>query len=62
MRPLLLLVCASGAAFAAGQTGTQVLKFSQPAENWEKQSLPIGNGTIGANTKTDKRIQIKAKK
>lgn len=49
MRSLLFLALASGTAFAAGQTGSQVLKFSQPAENWEKQSLPIGNGVIGAN-------------
>lgn len=49
MRPLLFLSLASGAALAAGQDGSKVLKFSQPTENWEKQSLPIGNGTIGAN-------------
>ncbi|MEO1857019.1 MAG: glycoside hydrolase N-terminal domain-containing protein [Rubritalea sp.] len=49
MRSLFFLAITSSSALAAGQTGTQVLKFSQPAENWEKQSMPVGNGMIGAN-------------
>ena len=27
---------------------SQTLWFSSPAKNWEKEGLPLGNGTMGA--------------
>jgi len=39
-------VCAVFADFAAA--AENVLWYRQPAENWEKEALPIGNGRLGA--------------
>jgi alpha-L-fucosidase 2 len=42
------LVCAGLAGVAqAGQTGA-VLWFDRPAKHWEQETLPIGNGAMGA--------------
>src|SRR3954447_11198698 len=42
---LLLAVCAMSAA-APGQS--LALRYKQPAEDWQSQALPIGNGRLGA--------------
>src|SRR6476646_10331706 len=43
---VVLLLLAAG---AFGQSGAKlVLSYRQPAEDWQTQALPIGNGRIGA--------------
>src|SRR6476646_13855 len=43
---VVLLLLAAG---AFGQSGAKlVLSYRQPAEDWQSQALPIGNGRLGA--------------
>jgi alpha-L-fucosidase 2 len=42
----IFLLAASAAAVAYGQR--LVLRYNQPAEDWQSQALPIGNGRLGA--------------
>ncbi|MBB5353917.1 hypothetical protein HNR46_004182 [Haloferula luteola] len=54
---LRILACFTAAASAAPLT----LRFDEPATDWEKHGLPLGNGTIGAVAMGDPahdRIQI----
>ena len=37
-------VCGASLTIAA----PQLLRYSKPAENWEQEGLPIGNGSLGA--------------
>ena len=41
-----LLLTPLGATLAANAPAT--LRYDQPAQNWEKEALPIGNGRLGA--------------
>jgi len=46
----LIVAITAGTALAAEPrvpTGHSVLRYRAPAENWEKQALPIGNGRLG---------------
>jgi len=36
-----------GATVSAGESNDPVLWYSQPAESWEKQAQPLGNGRLG---------------
>ncbi|TFW29039.1 glycoside hydrolase family 95 protein [Duganella callida] len=45
MKPLIVLVLVSASAVAAPDL---TLRYAQPATDWEKEALPIGNGRIGA--------------
>src|SRR5215471_3657073 len=42
----ILVIVATVAAVAYGQQ--LVLRYNQPAEDWQSQALPIGNGRLGA--------------
>lgn len=44
---MLPLMCCLGAAATAAVHDPLVLWYRQPAENWEMQALPIGNGRVG---------------
>ena len=37
----------AGFARAAGAPGNRVLWYDKPAEDWQKQALPLGNGRLG---------------
>src|ERR1043165_4660450 len=62
---LLALTLSSGIALAQGaDKSTAVLWYQQPATDWEKEALPIGNGRMGAmifGGVDSERVQISEK-
>ena len=47
MKPFLLLATIL-ALPALGSPASTTIHYDKPAENWEKDALPIGNGSLGA--------------
>jgi alpha-L-fucosidase 2 len=48
---LLVFVCTLSTLRAVGQeiqNASLLLRYQQPAQNWEREALPIGNGRLGA--------------
>ena len=44
-----IALAVTASSYASVSPGSTVLKFSKPAKNWERESLPLGNGSLGVN-------------
>jgi alpha-L-fucosidase 2 len=44
----LTAICLTASAGTTRDDGAHVLWYDEPATDWEKEALPIGNGRIGA--------------